>query len=60
MTEMRALLKKIYGPGGFRTRLAKEMEGEKGERDMEIHDQIISSRPKGQRCLIIFEKGEGE
>jgi len=60
MTEIRILLKKIYGSSeGFRTRLAKEMEGEKGEGEMQMHDQIISSRPRGQRCLIVFERGGG-
>ena len=47
--EMKMLLKEVYS--GYRTRVAQEMKA-----SMELDDQIIASRPKGQQCLIVFEK----
>ena len=47
--EMKMLLKEVYS--SYRTRVAREMKGL-----MEPDDQIIASRPKGQQCLLVFEK----
>ncbi|PYH95475.1 cytochrome P450 [Aspergillus ellipticus CBS 707.79] len=47
MTEMKVLLHEVYSR--FRTTVAPDMNG-----SMEIDDQIISSRPKGQTCKLIF------
>ena len=49
MLEMKMLLKEVYS--SYRTRVAREMKGL-----MEPDDQIIASRPKGQQCLLVFEK----
>ncbi|CCM00994.1 uncharacterized protein FIBRA_03042 [Fibroporia radiculosa] len=51
LLEMKMLLKEIYTT--CRTSVAPEMKA-----SMELHDQIMSSRPKGQKCLIKFEKIE--
>ncbi|KAB8235121.1 cytochrome P450 [Aspergillus alliaceus] len=48
LVEMKTLLREIYSR--FATKVAAEMEG-----DMSIDDQIISSRPKDQTCLLTFE-----
>ena len=48
MAEMRTLLKTVYSK--FRTRVADDMYG-----SMEMSDQIISSRPLGQTCKLIFD-----
>jgi hypothetical protein len=48
MIEMKAVLREVYVR--FRTRPAEDMAG-----DMTIDDQIISSRPKDQTCLIKFD-----
>lgn len=48
MVEMKCLLKEIYSR--FRTRVADDMAG-----SMEMSDQIISSRPMGQTCMLVFE-----
>lgn len=47
--EMKMLLKEVYS--SYRTRVAQEMKA-----SMELDDQIIASRPKGQQCLLVFEK----
>ena len=49
MLEMKMLLKEVYS--SYRTRIAPEMKA-----SMEPDDQIIASRPKGQQCLLIFDK----
>ena len=49
MLEMQLLLRDVYS--SYRTRVAPEMTA-----SMEPHDQVISTRPKDQKCLIIFEK----
>ncbi|PIL35052.1 cytochrome P450 [Ganoderma sinense ZZ0214-1] len=49
MLEMKLLLRDVYST--YRTRVAPEMTA-----SMEQDDQTISTRPKGQKCLIIFEK----
>ncbi|KAL1310653.1 hypothetical protein AAFC00_000921 [Neodothiora populina] len=49
MAEMRALLKEVYSQ--CRTTVSKHMKG-----DMGLADQIISSRPSGQTCLLAFER----
>lgn len=46
--EMKILLREIYSR--FRTTIAPDMTA-----DMTLDDQIISARPKGQQCLLIFE-----
>ncbi len=51
MLEMKLLLREVYST--YRTRVAPDMKAA-----MEHDDQTISSRPKGQRCLIVFEKFE--
>ena len=48
---MKLLLRDVYSV--YRTRVAPEMDA-----SMEQDDQTISSRPKGQKCLVIFEKLE--
>lgn len=48
---MKLLLKEVYST--YRTRVAPEMDA-----SMEMDDQTISSRPKGQKCLVVFEKAE--
>ncbi|KAH8897597.1 benzoate 4-monooxygenase cytochrome p450 [Thozetella sp. PMI_491] len=47
MAEMKILLRDVYST--FRTTLAEGMTA-----DMSMADQIISSRPKDQKCLITF------
>lgn len=47
--EMKMLLKEVYS--SYRTRVAPGMKA-----SMEPDDQIIASRPKGQQCLLVFEK----
>ncbi|TFK51092.1 cytochrome P450 [Heliocybe sulcata] len=49
LMEMKILLKEVYG--SYRTVIAPEMTA-----SMEISDQIIASRPKGQVCLLRFEE----
>ncbi|KAF7907645.1 uncharacterized protein EAF01_005231 [Botrytis porri] len=49
LAEMRHLIQRIYTK--YRT---KTKEGY--EADMEMEDQIISSRPRGQECKLIFER----
>ena len=49
MAEMKILLREVYSK--CRTRISEHMEG-----DMEMADQIISSRPRGQTCKLVFER----
>ncbi|KAH9831386.1 cytochrome P450 [Rhodofomes roseus] len=49
LLEMKMLLREVYS--SYRTQVAPEMSA-----SMEQDDQIIASRPKGQQCLLIFEK----
>ncbi|KZT69584.1 cytochrome P450 [Daedalea quercina L-15889] len=49
LLEMKLLLREVYS--GYRTRVAPEMTA-----SMELDDQIIVSRPKGQQCWIIFDE----
>ncbi|KAL4892493.1 cytochrome P450 [Aspergillus ambiguus] len=49
MVEMKVLLQAVYSR--FRTTVASNMDG-----CMDIDDQIISSRPKDQTCLLNFEE----
>ncbi|KAH9922031.1 cytochrome P450 [Amylocystis lapponica] len=47
--EMKLLLREVYST--YRTRVAADMKA-----SMEMDDQIGSSRPKDQMCLLTFEK----
>ncbi|KAJ5121867.1 hypothetical protein N7526_008804, partial [Penicillium atrosanguineum] len=47
MVEMKTLLREVYSQ--FQTTVAPDMNA-----SMEIDDQIIASRPKGQSCKLIF------
>lgn len=49
--EMKILLQEVYCR--FQTTVAPDMTS-----SMEIDDQIISSRPKGQKCKLIFTPRE--
>lgn len=49
MAEMKILLRTVYSQ--CRTTISTDMKG-----DMSMADQIISSRPKGQTCLLAFER----
>lgn len=49
MAEMKLLMKEVYSK--CRTTVSKDMKG-----DMSLSDQIISSRPSGQTCLLAFER----
>ncbi|KAF5879661.1 putative benzoate 4-monooxygenase cytochrome p450 protein [Botrytis fragariae] len=49
LAEMRHLIRRIYTQ--YRTKIVEGYEA-----DMEMEDQIISSRPRGQECMLIFEK----
>ncbi|KAI0775560.1 cytochrome P450 [Trametes elegans] len=51
LLEMKLLLKEVYAT--YRTRVAPDMRA-----SMEMDDQTISSRPKGQKCLVVFERIE--
>ncbi|KAI0823955.1 cytochrome P450 [Trametes gibbosa] len=51
LVEMKLLLKAVYST--YRTHVASDMKA-----SMEMDDQTISSRPKGQKCLIVFEKAD--
>lgn len=51
LLEMKMLLKEVYST--YRTRIAPDMKA-----SMEMDDQTISSRPKGQSCLVVFERFE--
>ncbi|KAJ5807784.1 hypothetical protein N7474_009053 [Penicillium riverlandense] len=47
LVEMKILLREVYSR--FQTTVAPDMTA-----SMEIHEQIISARPKGQMCKLIF------
>lgn len=47
LVEMRVLLQEVYSR--FTTTVAPDMNG-----SMKLDDQIISARPKGQTCKLIF------
>lgn len=49
MAEMKILLREVYSK--CRTCVSGDMKG-----DMTLSDQIISSRPAGQTCLLAFER----
>ncbi|OAP60359.1 hypothetical protein AYL99_05361 [Fonsecaea erecta] len=49
IAEMKLLLREVYSQ--YRTTLSSQMDS-----DMEMEDQIIASRPKGQSCKLVFEK----
>ena len=49
MAEMKVLLREVYSQCS--TRISEHMDG-----DMEMADQIISSRPRGQTCKLVFER----
>lgn len=53
MLEMKMLLKEVYST--YRTRIAPDMTA-----SMEQDDKTISSRPKDQKCLILFEKWDDD
>ncbi|KAI5244665.1 putative cytochrome P450 [Aureobasidium subglaciale] len=48
LAEMKILLREVYG--GYRTILSED------KANMRWDDQVISSRPKGQKCRLVFEK----
>lgn len=47
LVEMRILLREVYSR--FQTTVAPDMNG-----SMKLDDQIISARPKGQTCKLVF------
>jgi hypothetical protein len=47
LVEMKMLLREVYSR--YRTTVADDMTA-----SMELDDQIISSRPKGQSCKLVF------
>lgn len=47
LVEMKILLREVYSR--FTTTVAPDMNG-----SMKLDDQIISARPKGQTCKLIF------
>ncbi|KIY00946.1 uncharacterized protein Z520_03612 [Fonsecaea multimorphosa CBS 102226] len=49
IAEMKLLLREVYSQ--CRTTLSSRMDS-----DMDMEDQIIASRPKGQSCKLVFEK----
>ncbi|KIW53987.1 hypothetical protein PV05_06386 [Exophiala xenobiotica] len=49
IAEMKILLREVYSQ--CRTTISSQMDS-----DMEMEDQIIASRPKGQCCKLVFEK----
>ena len=51
LLEMKLLLKEVYST--YRTHIAPNMTA-----SMEMDDQTISARPKGQCCLLVFKKCE--
>ncbi|KAI0775634.1 cytochrome P450 [Trametes elegans] len=52
LLEMKMLLAAVYG--AYRTRVAPGFDA-----SVELDDQIISSRPKDQTCMLVFEKATG-
>ncbi|KAI0363959.1 cytochrome P450 [Pilatotrama ljubarskyi] len=49
LLEMKMLLRDVYA--AYRTRVDPEMRA-----SMELDDQIITTRPRDQTCLLVFEK----
>ncbi|KAL6252557.1 hypothetical protein RBB50_000276 [Rhinocladiella similis] len=49
IAEMKILLREVYSQ--YRTTVSPQMNS-----DMDMEDQIIASRPKGQCCKVVFEK----
>jgi hypothetical protein len=49
IAEMKCLLREVYSR--FRTRVAADMRV-----NMELSDQVISSRPLDQTCKLVFER----
>ncbi|KAI0357655.1 cytochrome P450 [Trametes cingulata] len=49
LLEMKMLLRDVYST--YRTRVAPDMKA-----SMELDDQIITTRPKDQTCLLVFDK----
>ncbi|KAJ8064471.1 hypothetical protein OCU04_006807 [Sclerotinia nivalis] len=49
LAEMRHLIQEIYTK--YRTRIKEGWEG-----DMEMEDQLAASRPRGQECMLVFER----
>ncbi|KAF7957525.1 hypothetical protein EAE96_003102 [Botrytis aclada] len=49
LAEMRHLIQRIYTQ--YRTKIKEGYEA-----DMEMEDQIVSSRPRGQECMLMFER----
>ena len=47
LVEMKTLLREVYSR--YRTTVASDMNA-----SMKLDDQIISSRPKGQSCKLVF------
>lgn len=47
LVEMKVLLREVYSR--YRTTVASDMTA-----SMKLDDQIISSRPKGQSCKLVF------
>lgn len=47
LVEMKILLRKVHSR--FQTTVAPDMNG-----SMKLDDQIISARPKGQTCKLVF------
>ncbi|KAK0673781.1 cytochrome P450 [Cercophora samala] len=50
LAEMKCLLREVYG------RFGTVPDGRMGRGEMEMADLLVSSRPRGQRCLVRFEK----
>ena len=53
LLEMKLLLRDTYS--AYRTRVAPDMTA-----SMELDDLTLSSRPKGMKCLVVFEKFDDE
>ncbi|KAI0671275.1 cytochrome P450 [Trametes maxima] len=51
LLEMKLLLRAVYV--NYETRVAHDMTA-----SMEMDDQVLFSRPKGQKCLLVFEKAK--
>ncbi|KAF7875086.1 hypothetical protein EAF04_002258 [Stromatinia cepivora] len=49
LAEMRHLVQEIYTK--YRTRIKEGWEA-----DMEMEDQLAASRPRGQKCMLVFER----
>jgi hypothetical protein len=51
IAEMKILLREVYSQ--CRTTVSEKMDS-----SMEMEDQIIATRPKGQSCKLVFERIE--